>query len=281
MMMTDGLDLGQFQTLVVDVLTEFGAFLGKGNKRVLLPNRYVPEGLQPGMEIEVFVYIDASGKPLATTLKPFALAGETALLTVKSEVPFGWFVDLGLDKDVLVPRKEITHPVAVGEKSLFHIYVDHLSKRLVASQRIERFTRRDRLDLEIGQSVSVVVREETPIGFTCLVEGRWLGMLYKNEIFTSVLPGNVLHAFVHRVREDGKVDLRLQRSAGEETDPAADTVLEKLAEAKGFLAISDQTAPEEIYRVLGISKKLFKKAIGRLYKQRKILLEQGGIRLVS
>jgi hypothetical protein len=233
------------------------------------------------MEIEVFVYIDASGKPLATTLKPFAVAGETALLTVKSEVPFGWFVDLGLDKDVLVPRKEITHPVAVGEKALFHIYVDHLSKRLVASQRIERFTRRDRLDLEVGQPVSVVVREETPIGFTCLVDGRWLGMLYKNELFKPVVAGDMFNAFVHRVRDDGKVDLRVQRSAGEETDPAAETLLEKLAEAKGFLAISDQTAPEEIYRILGISKKLFKKAIGRLYKQRKILLEKGGIRLIS
>ncbi len=280
-MPTEGLDLGQYQTLEVDVLTEFGAFLGKGNKRVLLPNRYVPEGLLPGMEIEVFVYIDASGKPLATTLKPLALAGETALLTVKSEVPFGWFVDLGLDKDVLVPRKEITHPVAVGEKALFHIYVDHLSKRLVASQRIERFTRRDRLDLEPGQPVSLVVREETPIGFTCLVDGRWLGMLYKNELFTPVVVGDMLNAFVHRVRDDGKVDLRAQRSAGEETDPAAETLLEKLADAKGFLAISDQTEPEEIYRILGISKKLFKKAVGRLYKQRKILLEKGGIRLIS
>lgn len=278
------INIGDYNLLIIDRHTDFGFFLvdKERTQEVLMPNRYVTEEMTIDDFIEVFVYLDSEDRIVATTEDPLITVGEFAFLQVISESRFGAFLDWGLPRDLLVPFSEMEVPMKKGEFYPVSLYVDPISKRLVASSKIFRFVSEVQLgDFELNQEVEAFVFEENEIGFKVVVDKKFRGMIYKNEIFSELRVGEFVTAYVKDLREDGKLDLSLQMLGYEVIDSVSAQILKELKDAGGFLPYNDKTDPEEIKRVFKLSKKNFKKALGKLYKDRIITLEEKGFRLVK
>ncbi|WP_455673410.1 CvfB family protein [Phocaeicola sp.] len=272
--------LGKYNQLTVVKEVDFGVYLdGDDDGEILLPTRYVPEGCKPDDVLNVFIYLDNEERLIATTLQPLVQVGEFACLEVAWVNEFGAFLDWGLMKDLFVPFREQKMKMQKGRKYIVHAHVDEDSYRIVASAKVERYLSKDFPDYQPGQVVDVLVWQKTDLGFKVIVENKFSGLLYQNEIFQPLETGMQLKAYVKQVREDGKIDLALQQSGAKKVDDFSEVLLQHIKENDGFTPLNDKSDADDIYDTFGVSKKTFKKAVGDLYKKRLIVLEGRGIRL--
>ena len=274
------IEIGKYQDLEVRRLVDFGAYLGVpgGDEKevVLLPGRYVSENDTPGTVLRVFVYRDSEDRPVATTEKPYAVVGEFAYLSVKAVNDMGAFLDWGLiAKDLLVPYSEQRSRMRRGGIYLVYVYLDKATGRVVASSKIEKFLDNAYPDYKHGQKVDALVIEHTEIGYKVIVDNLHRGMIYANEIFRPIELEETVKAYVKQVRPDGKIDLTLSDRAVKRTAELSDRILEYL-ESDNEMPLSDKMHPEHVEMLFGTSKKDFKKAIGHLYKERKIAIAVDG-----
>jgi uncharacterized protein len=272
-------DIGQYNTLEVKSKTDIGLFLSDGREEVLLPRRYTSADMKVGDRIEVFVYLDNENRPVATTLRPYATVGDFVFLEVKEVNEHGAFLDWGIPKDVFVPYSEQRDEMVAGREYLVYLFIDEHSKRIAATARWNKYLG-DGSDLETGEEVELLIYEKTGMGYKAIINNSCEGLLYHNEIFEELEIGDFRKGFVRQVREDGKIDIRLQPEGRQLIDDARKIILDALKDNGGKLAVGDKSSPEEIYRKLKISKKAFKKGIGGLYKDRVITLGDNEIKLV-
>ena len=275
------LNIGNYNTLRIIKILSFGAYLDGGEgKEILLPTRYVPNGAQVGDEVEVFIYHDNEGRLIATTLHPKAVVGEFAFMQVKSVNTTGAFLDWGLMKDLLVPYKEQKLTMREGKWYLVYVRLDHVTGRIMASARIEKFLNNIPPKYEFNQEVSLLVADDTEIGYKVIVNNLHWGMVYHNQVFQRLEKGEHLKGYVKEIREDDKLDISLTPLGYQKVDGIAQTILQALQMQNGFLPVHDKSDPEVIYSLFRCSKKAFKQAIGALYRQHRIALEPDGIRLI-
>ncbi|MFC6997340.1 CvfB family protein [Rufibacter roseus] len=275
------LNLGDYNYLEVLRDVEHGLYLGSDDGDILLPRKYVPEGTAIGDMISVFVYRDSEDRIIATTLEPKAKVDQFACLQVKDVTNFGAFMDWGLEKDLLVPLSNQHEDLHTGQWALVYLYLDENSDRIVGSTKLAPFLSYEPIKLQEGDKVNLLIGPEKALGYQVIVNNSYLGMLYRNEVFRPLQPGEFTQGFVKKVREDDKLDVSLQKQGYGEIEHAADTILQRLkADKNGFLPLTDKSEPEKIYQTLGMSKKTFKKAIGALYKQGVVQLQPEGIQLI-
>lgn len=273
------LKIGNYNELIVEGLSEHGAYLNEKPDQVLLPSKYMPANTKQGDTLKVFVYHDSEGRPVATTLTPKAVVGEFAYLQVKSVVSFGAFVDWGLEKDLLVPGNEQHERMMVGQKYVVKVCLDKLSGRVYATNRITRSCDTQVGGLRAGQKVDILIYDVTKLGFMSVIDNRYSGMLYKDETYRALTVGDRSEAFIGRIREDGRIDLTLKRPGYQSIADSSRIILAALEQQGGFIPCHDNSSPEEIRRTFAISKKEFKRAIGGLYKAGTIEILDHGIRL--
>ncbi|MGK9125297.1 S1-like domain-containing RNA-binding protein [Olivibacter sp. SA151] len=221
-------------------------------------------------EITVFVYTNKQGALTATTKKPYAEVGDYALLKVVAEAPNGVFMDLGIEKDLFVPKKEQRWPMVKGKSYLIHIYLDPLNNHMVGSSRLNKYIDRDELSVEVGDEVELIISEETDLGYNAIINNRHTGLLYANEVFENLRIGNKRKGWIKKIYPDGKIDLSLQPLGYEHILNSREMIIDLLKKRNGRIPLGDKSSPEEVYKILKISKKTFKKAIGALYKERLI-----------
>lgn len=260
-----------------------GYFLDDGDGgEILLPGRYIPPGSSPGDKIDVFVYRDSEDRLVATTEVPLAMVGDFACLKVVAVSPsLGVFLDWGLEKDLLLPRREQGGPRKVGEKIVVHVFLDEKSNRIVATTRLYRWLGKTPPAFSRDQPVKILIAARTPLGYQAIVDNSWRGQLYATELSGPLEIGAQLEGFVKEVRPDGKLDLSLDRSGFSRIGPITDQILAALKAGGGHLPYDDKSPPEAIRSAFGVSKKAFKQAVGILYKKRQILIVPDGISLAS
>ena len=273
-------NIGRYNTLRVIKEVDFGVYLdGESEGEILMPVRYVPANCQVGDFVDVFLYLDSEDRPIATTEQPFAQVGEFAMLRVQSVNKIGTFLDWGIMKDLLVPFREQKVTMTEGRSYLVYIYVDEETRRIVASAKLNKFLDKTLPDYEVGQEVDLVIESETDLGYKAIVNNRHWGILYENEVFEQLAKGLKVKGYIKKIRTDNKIDLSLHPLGYEKVDPLTQMILDELKKMGGYIAVSDKSDAEEVYRVFGISKKSFKQAIGALYKKRLITISPDGIRL--
>lgn len=267
------IELGKFNVLEVVKEVDFGIYLDGGDAgEILLPTRYVPEDCRVGDLLNVFLYLDIEERLIATTLTPLVQVGEFACLEVAWVNEFGAFLNWGLMKDLFVPFREQKMKMLVGRKYIVHAHVDEESYRIVASAKVERYLSKEMPAYQPNDEVNVLIWQKTDLGFKAIVNNEFSGLLYDNEIFQHLETGMQLTAFVKQVREDGKIDLMLQKAGFEKIDDFSRTLLEYIKEHGGEISFNDKSPADVIYDEFGVSKKTFKKAVGDLYRKRLILL---------
>jgi predicted RNA-binding protein (virulence factor B family) len=276
--------IGQNNTLQILRETQVGLFLGNGNEAddVLLPNKYVPKIYEIGEEITVFVYLDHEERPVATTLVPYIFLNEFALLRVNYTNQIGAFMDWGMEKDILVPFKEQARPMEKGKRYLVYLYMDEKTNRLVASSKTNQFLDNENITVHDGDEVDLIISHITEIGINVIINQLHKGLAYKNEVFDEAIrTGDRMIGYIKNVRPDGKIDVSLQKPGFENVEPNADIILNELRASRGFLRLNDNSDPEDIKTILKMSKKTFKKAIGTLYRQKRIEIKDDGIYLIT
>ena len=260
-----------------------GVYLDGGQLgEILLPRRYVTEGVVPGATINVFLHLDSEDRLVATTETPFAYVGEFACLECVGFNPkVGCFLNWGLSKDLLLPLREQQDPVYPGDKVLVYVYIDERSGRIVASARLRRHLDLTPPNYHQEQRVHLIIAGETPLGYKAIVDHAHWGLLYRAEVSAPLIVGQELTGYVRTVRPDGKIDLRIDREGYQRVIPLAERILEQLRARDGRLDLNDESSPEAIRAAFDTSKKAFKQALGTLYRERKIRLVEGGVELVS
>lgn len=275
-------EIGRLNRLIVVKELDQGVYLdGDDLGEILLPGRYVPGDCKPGSSIEVFIYRDSGDRIIATTQTPFAMVGQFAALKVVSVNSSGAFLDWGLDKDLLVPFREQKQKMEEGKSYVVFVYLDDKSDRIAASSKLDKFLGRQPARFQQDQEVELLVCEQTDIGYKAIINNTHGGILYKNEVFQPLEMGRYIKGFIKKVRDDGKIDLSLQKPGYEKVDDLSGRIIHTLREQRGFISVTDKSSPEVIYELFGVSKKTYKKAIGALYKKRIIALEEDGIRLID
>jgi predicted RNA-binding protein (virulence factor B family) len=243
----------------------------------LLADKKMSAHCEPGDSLEVFVYVDTEGHLAATTQIPLAQAGDVAWLKVVSVNYTGAFLDWGLPKDLLVPFSEQHHEMEVGKFYLVKVFLDKKS-RVVATTKIEQWLSEESVFFKAGQKVSLLIADRTELGVKAIVNHSHWGLLYQNELFRPVSKGQKLEGYIKQIREDHKIDLTLHQPGYGKVLSLTDRILIKLQENNGVLMLSDKSSPESIYNTFGVSKKVFKQAIGALYKKKLITIDERGIR---
>jgi len=274
------IELGKFNQLKVVKFVDFGLYLDGGDDgEILLPLRYVPEGVKEGDVLSVFLYLDNEERLVATTQTPLVQVGEFAFLEVNWVNQYGAFLNWGLMKDLFVPFREQKMRMVQGKSYIVYCYQDKESYRLMASAKVNKFLSNEMPPYQEGQEVDILIWQKTDLGFKAIVENKFAALLYDSEIFQPLRTGMRLKAFVKQVREDGKIDLILQQAGPRKVDDFAETLLQYIRDHNGFTSFNDKSDAEEIYNTFGVSKKTFKKAVGELYKMRLISLQPNGISL--
>ncbi len=277
-MQTD-LEIGRFNELKIIKETTIGVYLDSDAGEILMPRKYVPQEARPGDSIRVFVYRDSEDRLIATTLMPAAVVGEFACLKVVAISRAGAFLEWGVQKDLLVPYSEQAVKMEVGGKYIVRIFLDERTRRITATTRIGRFIEKENVDLREGENVAVLVYGIIDLGIKVIVNNRYFGMLYKNEVFEKLHIGDKAEGYVKRIRPDGKIDVMLGKAGPADIEEAKDVIIKALKEHKGFLPLGDHSAPEHIREIVHMSKKTFKKAVGGLYKKELIEIKDDGIKL--
>jgi len=274
--------IGRMNKLEVVREVGFGVYLdGDDLGGILLPKRYVPEGCKLGDRLDVFVYMDSDEFPIAITDAPLVQLGQVASLKVVSVEKVGVFLDWGLPKDLFLPYSEIRsqHP-EVGQHVMVYVYLDN-TNRICASARLDRFLDKTPADYKRNQQVELVIAAQTDLGYKAVVNGTHWGVLYHDEVFRKLRRGYKTRGFIKQVRPDGKIDLSLDKPGYAKVDRLQQKILQHLDERNGYSPLNDKSQPEQIYSTYGISKKAYKMAIGGLYRQRLITIDEDGIRLVE
>lgn len=274
------LSLGEKQVLTIDRDTDPGLFLRdeEGNE-VLLPNKYKPSEFEIGDKLEVFVYLDHEERPVATTLDPFVKLDEFAYLKCVEVSQIGAFMDWGLEKHLFVPFAEQAVKMKEGEYYLIFCYLDEMTDRLVASSKVDNFLTNSELTVAPFEEVDLIIGNQTNLGWNVIVNELHKGLLYNDDVFQVLQTGDRVKGFIKKIRQDGKIDVVLQRPGYRSIEPNTEELLTQLKLHGGFLALTDKSDPELIKKQLNMSKKSFKRALGSLYKQRKVDIVDNGIRL--
>jgi len=272
------LEIGMHNLLEVKNITPAGAFLASDAGEILLPSKYIAAGTGLGDTVNVFVYRDSSDRLIATTRTPKAQVGEFAVMAVKDTGPVGAFLDWGLEKDLLVPFGEQVKPMGKGERHLVRVYLDNTG-RIAASARIEKFLESGNGPLHAGDEVKLMIHAFTDLGAKVIINSRFAGLLFKNDIHGYPLTGARFTGYVAKIRVDGKIDVTLRNPEHKGLEGSRDRILKILAATGGFLLLGDKSPPELIGDVLHMSKKTFKRAVGGLYKEGFIEITENGIRL--
>jgi uncharacterized protein len=277
------IQLGQYSNLEVVKTTDFGVYLDGGPfGEVLLPKRYVPENTEVGQDVRIFLYCDSEDRVIATTEIPNGVVGEIACMTCIDVAPHGAFLDWGLMKDLLVPLREQAEKMEKGKSYLVKVLLDEDTERIYASSRLSKFVSEiSDGQLSQDQEVKLMIWTQTNLGYKAIVNDEYIGVIFRNEVFQPLKTGQILRGYIKQIREDGKIDLTLKKHGYFQQIPDASAdLMKKIKDSGGFIAITDNSTPEMIYETLGMSKKAFKKAVGSLYKQRLVVLEAKGVRLV-
>lgn len=273
---------GEIQKLIVSRFTDNGAYLiDTDENEVLLPNRYVAEGQKVGDEVEVFLYHDSEDRIVASTEMPFIIVGEVALLECLDISAFGAFLDWGLPKDLFIPIANQTVDMEVGRWYLVYAYRDDLTDRIVATAKLNKYINNDEITVEVGEEVEIVVGHENEYGYRVVINNKNWGMIYHNQIFCEVKVGQILTAYVTKVTEDFRIDVSLTRTGKGQVDDAAVRILELLEASNGVLELGDKSSPEQIYTITQMSKKMFKRGVGSLYKEGKVEISDFSIKTVG
>lgn len=275
-----GIKLGEINTMTVVKKVDFGYYLDGGDEgEILMPTRYVPEGCKPGDKIDVFVYLDQDERPVATTLTPKAMVGEFAYLEVAWVNQYGAFLDWGLMKDLFCPFREQKMRMVKGNSYIVHIHLDKESYRIMASAKVEHYLSEERPRYKNGQEVDILIWQKTDLGFKTIVDNKFGGLIYKDQIFKYVHTGDRMKAYIKTVRPDGKIDLMLQPMGQQQTKEFSEALYEYLKNNNGYCNLGDKSDAEEIYERFQVSKKTFKKAVGDLYKRKLITIAPQSIEL--
>lgn len=286
--------LGQKNLLKAAWKVDFGMYLeGDEEGKILLPTRYVPEDLEVGDEIEVFVYLDNEERRVATTLEPKAMVGDFAYLEVAWVNEFGAFLDWGLMKDLFCPFREQKKRMETGRSYIVHVHLDEESYRIMASAKVEKWLENDKLAktngksddedrprLHVGDKVEALIWQKTDLGFKAIIENKYGALLYDSQVFKDIHTGDKVEAYITKIRPDGKIDIALQQSGRQHTEDFAEQLLRYLQYRGGRCRLGDKSSAEEIKEQFGVSKKTYKRAIGDLYKRRLITITDDGIELV-
>ena len=276
----DFIRLGDYNRMTVVKTVDFGVYLDGGEEgEVLLPARYVPDGCKEGDELEVFVYLDNEERLVATTQTPLAKVGDFACLEVSWVNEYGAFLNWGLMKDLFCPFREQKMKMEKGKRYIVHVHIDHESHRIVASAKVERYFDPSFPPYRYGDEVSLLVWQKTDLGFKVIVDNRYAGLVYSNQIFREIRTGDRMKGYIEAVREDGKIDVMLQPTGWRMTKETADVLLDYLETHQGVCRLTDKSPAEDIYQAFQVSKKSYKKAVGDLYKRRLITIEDDCIRL--
>ncbi|WP_220463953.1 CvfB family protein [Adhaeribacter radiodurans] len=273
--------IGDYNELEIAKEVDFGVYLDSDDGEILLPAKYVPDDARVGDRLRVFIYRDSEDRMIATTLEPKAKVGDFAALQVKDTNQYGAFLEWGLEKDLFVPFQNQRDKMQAGRRYVIYIYLDDSSDRIVGTAKYEKYLQKEVTDLTEGQEVQLLVAGLTDLGYKVIVNNKYLGMVYKNEVFRDLPIGEQTRGYIKKVREDQKLDVTLQRVGFGEVKDAAQIILEKLQGANGSLPLSDNSDPDTIYQMLGMSKKTFKRAIGTLYRQGQVVLHPESISLTN
>lgn len=274
---------GRMNRLTVIREVDFGCYLDGGEADdILLPKRYLPPSTTVGDQLDLFVYRDSEDRLIATTETPRAMVGEFALMKVIDVTPAGAFLDWGLAKDLLVPFAEQRPRMQLGKSYIVRVYLDEESDRVVGSTRLDDFLYDESEDeFKCGEPVSMLVAGRSDLGYRVIVEQSHWGLLHDHEVTRRLNRGERLNGFIKRIREDGRIDLTLYKTTRDRIADVATIIVRELERSGGFMAVNDKSSPTEIEASFGVSKALYKKAVGSLYKQKIVALESNGIRLLN
>lgn len=276
-------ELGRLNTLAVVKHVDFGVYLdGDEFGEILLPSRFVPSsGVDVGDDIEVFVYLDSEDQPIATTETPNIMVGEAALMTVKDVNRFGAFLDWGLSKDLFVPFNEQHRHMEEGRSYVVYAYIDEITERIAATSKLDRFLPDSSPYFKAGQAVDLTICGRSDLGFKAVVDNKVLGLIFNSDAIRPLKYGMQLKGFIKNVRADKKLDISLQRTNKAALDSLSEKVLAFITEQGGTTHLTDKSSPDEIAAAFGVSKSSYKKALGKLYKQRLIEITPEQISLVK
>lgn len=274
--------LGDYNRMTVVKKVDFGMYLDGGDEgEILLPARYVPEDLRPGDEIDVFVYLDQDERPVATTQQPKARVGEFACLEVAWVNEYGAFLDWGLMKDLFCPFREQKKRMERGSSYIVYVTVDEDSYRMMASAKVERYLSQEQPHYRHGDEVDLLVWQKTELGFKVIVDNKFSGLVYQDQIFRYLTTGDRLKGYIDHIRQDGKIDVTLQPTGRRQTEEFSETLLEYLRNNNGHCDLGDKSPAELIVDRFKVSKKAYKKAVGDLYRRRLITIAEDGITLTE
>ncbi|MEQ7801431.1 S1-like domain-containing RNA-binding protein [Pedobacter sp. ASV1-7] len=273
--------IGQYNDLRIIKKTEEGLILTEGEKEVLLPYVDVPQNVEIGDNLNVFVFMQKDGRLQATTKKPYACVGDFAFLTVVDEAEDGGaFMDIGLGKDIYVPKREQKRPMFKGDKHVVYVFLDESNDRMVASSKLVNYVEEEDIDLEEADEVSLLIVDRSDLGYNAIIDNKYIGLLYTNELFDELNPGETRKGWIKKIRVEGKIDLSLQPMGYGHILETKDVLLADLKESGGVISLGDKSSPDDIYYRFKISKSAFKKAIGGLYKERLITISDHEIKLL-
>lgn len=274
-------EIGKRNQLEVVKTVNFGVYLDAQEfGEILLPKRYVPKNCKPGMTLDVFIYADSNDELIATTEVAKASVGQCAYLKVKDQSKVGVFMDWGLSKDLLVPYNEQAYPMQVGRSYVVYVYLDKTSNRIAASTNLHFHLNENGQDFEPGQAVDLMIAAQTSLGYKAIINNSHLGLIYQADVFRVLRFGQTLRGYIKSIREDGKINLTLQLANDDSRDELEEKILLFLRAMGGMSKITDKSPPELIYKTFETSKANYKRALGRLYKQKKILIEKQQITLL-
>lgn len=275
-----GIELGKYNNLEIIKEVDFGVYLDGGEAgEILMPTKYVPENHKPGDVVKAFVYLDNSERLIATTEKAAAQVGDFAYLEVAWTNKYGAFLSWGVLKDLFVPFREQKIKMEKGKKYIVYIYIDKETYRIVASAKIDKFISDEKPEYQSGEEVDIMIWQKTDLGIKAIVDNKYQGLIYQNETFRSLKTGDRTKAYIKQVRSDGKIDLMLQKPGFEFAEDFSKNILDYLKANNGFSEFNDKSSAEDIYSTFGVSKKVFKKAIGHLYKNHLITISEKGLKL--
>lgn len=275
--------LGELNRLKIIKYVDFGFYVDGGRKygRILLPQGEITRKVDVGDEVDVFLYLDQEERLVATMRRPLAQVGEFAFLEVAWVNQFGAFLQWGLLKDLFVPFREQKMKMQKGQSYIVHVHLDPESFRIVASAKVERYLSTEVTDLKPGDKVDVLIWQKTELGFKAIVNNKYSALIYDNQVFRPLRTGDRLEAYVHLVRPDGKIDITLQPAGQQAALDFSDVLLRYLQQNGGRTVLGDKSPAEDIYEAFGVSKKVFKKAVGDLYKRHLVTLTSEGIELAD
>ncbi|WP_394251101.1 S1 RNA-binding domain-containing protein [Vibrio profundi] len=277
------INVGQINSLEVVKQADFGVFLDAGEfGTVMLPKRFTPEGTEIGQTLEVFLYIDSDNQIAATTETPIAKVGEWGLMTVEGVNSIGAFVGWGVKgKDLLIPFSEQRGRLHEGQSILVYVYTDKASGRIVGTTKFNKWLDNTPANYKPNQQVELIIAERSQLGYKAIVNGEHWGMIFPSDVIGKLFIGKTLKGFIKNIREDGKIDLSLQKVGIAKMDDLSTKIIDLLEKKGGFLPLNDKSTPEAIFSAFRTSKGTFKKTIGGLYKQGKITIEKDGIRIAE